>query len=273
MDQITSHCGLENSLISILCQPAQITSTMEIPRGIELWGIDSGVRHAVTGSDYSSVRIGAFMGYRIIAELAGFESQNPVDDLVVIEDDRWHGYLSNISPAEYERSFSSQIPKTMHGGEFLERYKGTTDRATKIDPEKIYAVKAPTEHGIYEHTRVKEFCELLAADDNDNDERLTRLGELMFQSNAGYAACGLNEPRTDRIVDLVRDNRDHGLFGARITGGGSGGTVAILGKRSSSPAIAEIMQEYEEDTGRKSYIFHGSSPGCAAFGYLRLENS
>jgi len=34
-------------------------------------GTHSGVRHAVTGADYGSVRVGAFIGYRIIAEMAG----------------------------------------------------------------------------------------------------------------------------------------------------------------------------------------------------------
>jgi len=71
MDQITSNCGIENQLISLLCQSAEIRETVSIPAQIEFWGIDSGIRHAVAGSDYSSVRIGAFMGYRMIADIAG----------------------------------------------------------------------------------------------------------------------------------------------------------------------------------------------------------
>ena len=75
MDQITANCGVENSLIALLCQPAEIQGTVPIPETMEFWGIDSGVRHAVAGSDYTSVRIGAFMGYRIIADLAGFQME------------------------------------------------------------------------------------------------------------------------------------------------------------------------------------------------------
>jgi galactokinase len=270
MDQITSHCSSEGSLISILCQPAEIRETVKIPKEIEFWGIDSGVRHAVAGSDYTTVRIGAFMGYRIIADLAGLSSKSIADGLVEIEDPRWCGYLCNVSPAEYENLFLSKIPETIRGIEFLKKYEGTTDSVTKIDPNEIYSVREPTEHGIYEHARVSAFSELLkTADDN---MRMDRLGELMFQSHASYAACGLNEPGTDRIVELVRENRDRGLFGARITGGGSGGTVAILSRCDNESAIAEIARQYEHDTGRKPYIFHDSSPGAAAFGDVRLEN-
>jgi hypothetical protein len=36
---------------------------------ISFWGIDSGVRHSVGGSDYESVRVGTFMGMRIASEI------------------------------------------------------------------------------------------------------------------------------------------------------------------------------------------------------------
>src|ERR1044071_7244468 len=110
MDQFTSHCGVENSLISLLCQPAEIKGSVEIPPGIKFWGIDSGVRHAVTGSDYSSVRTGAFMGYRIIAELAGLNVRKSGDGLVEFDDKRWHGCLANLSPGEYQSEFAHAIP-------------------------------------------------------------------------------------------------------------------------------------------------------------------
>jgi hypothetical protein len=35
---------------------------------IRFWGIDSGIRHSVGGSDYRSVRVGAFMGLKLISQ-------------------------------------------------------------------------------------------------------------------------------------------------------------------------------------------------------------
>lgn len=35
---------------------------------IRFWGIDSGIRHSVGGSDYRSVRVGAFMGLKVISQ-------------------------------------------------------------------------------------------------------------------------------------------------------------------------------------------------------------
>lgn len=52
-----------------------------------------------------------------------------------------------------------------------------------------------------------------------------------MQSHAGYSRCGLGSDGTDRLVALVRQEqamaRQHQetpvLYGAKITGGGSGG--------------------------------------------------
>ena len=73
MDQMTAACGEQGRLLKLLCQPADVQGTVAVTNEIAFWGIDSGVRHSISGSDYSSVRVGAFMGYRIIADLAGVQ--------------------------------------------------------------------------------------------------------------------------------------------------------------------------------------------------------
>ena len=89
------------------------------------------------------------------------------------------------------------------------------------------------------------------------------MGELMYASHASYSACGLGSDGTDLLVELVRQaGPAAGLFGAKITGGGSGGTVAILGRADAAQAVAEIARRYHEQTGREPYVFAGSSTGC-----------
>ncbi len=79
MDQMTAACGEEGELLALLCQPAELLDTVTLPRGVAVWGIDSGVRHSVGGGDYTSVRVGAFMGYRMIAEMAGLSTSGGGD--------------------------------------------------------------------------------------------------------------------------------------------------------------------------------------------------
>ena len=320
MDQMTASCGCVNRMLALLCQPAELQPPVDIPEGIEFWGLDSGVRHSVSGADYSSVRIGAFMGYRIIAELAGLTvhpaatpdnslSQDPCGtgfqpvgsqglgigcQPLSIDDHLWHGCLANVTPSFYEEHFSAHLPERMTGRDFLIHYGGITDHVTRIDPQRDYAVRNPAAHPIYEHFRVRAFAELLTglarrptADKEPrasaravsstpatrpNEPRMELLGELMYQSHASYSACGLGCDGTDRLVELVRlAGPPRGLYGAKITGGGSGGTVAALARKGSEPAIREIARAYAHETGHDPYVFSGSSPGAHDFGQLTLR--
>lgn len=268
MDQMTAVCGVAGELLALLCQPAEIQETIALPDDLAVWGIESGERHSVRGKDYGSVRAGAFMGYRIIADLAKLKVEI-VDGMLRIEDGIWHGYLANVTPFEFENSYANHIPERIAGKEFLARYNGTTDELSVVNPERIYAVLKPTAHAVYEHARVRAFAELLR--DQAGARRNDQLGELMYQSHASYSACGLGSAGTDLLVSLVRESgASSGLYGAKITGGGSGGTVAVLGARDAEAAVRRVAESYGQAMSYQPYVFAGSSPGSAAFGHVGI---
>jgi galactokinase len=279
MDQMTAACGEQGALLALLCQPAELQPPVALPPGLEFWGIDSGIRHAVTGTDYGAVRAGAFMGYRMIAELEAGGHPEPAAGGQL----PWGGYLANITPSAWEQRYRQWIPEALNGAAFLARYGGTTDPLTQVEPSRTYAVRSPTAHPIEEHQRARLFRALLHSLTNDEGrgrgperptlpETALMLGELMYQSHASYSACGLGSDGTDLLVDLVRAaGPQQGLYGAKITGSGSGGTVAVLARRGSDAAVRAIAQRYERETGRSAMLLSGSSPGAAAFGALWLE--
>lgn len=269
MDQFTAACGEANHLLELLCQPADLKGVLAFPEELEVWGIDSGIRHSISGSDYRTVRTAAFMGYRIIADRAGLdvqqgESRGPVR----IDDPKWKGYLADITPEEFETEYAAVIPGRMSGAEFLKKYDGITDRVTRVEPGEDYPVLAATRHPIYEGARVKSFAEILRGGRAVDKKPL--LGDLMYQSHESYSRCGLGSEGTDRIVELVKRSSSGDLYGAKITGGGSGGTVAILGRRGSTDEIKAIASSYREATGHEPTVISGSSPGARSFGHLRL---
>jgi L-arabinokinase len=270
MDQMTSACGQENQLLELLCQPDILNGSLRLPSGLELWGIDSGVRHSVGGSDYGTVRTAAFMGYRMIADSAGLEvSSTNTTGKVNIEDPRWHGYLANLTPSEFENYFASKLPERITGEEFLKSYKGITDHVTHVNPADVYPVASATRHPVYEKARVTSFAETLK--NWPGMSAAPALGNLMFESHQSYSVCGLGSEATDLLVSLVRESADQGLYGARITGGGSGGTVAVLGRAGAKSAIEDITRQFNERTGYQPIVFSGSSPGAGAFDHIKLE--
>jgi galactokinase len=263
MDQMTSALGREDALLALRCQPAIVEGFVSIPKELAFWGIDSGIRHAVTGSDYSSVRCGAFMGYRFLAEAAGLNvtQSKSCPDVWEVTDPQWRGYLANVSPEEFRQRFSDVIPAQMCGREFLDRFGGTTDHVTRVDPTRTYAVRYPTLHPIEENVRAARFRSLLELPVTPNS--LAEMGQLMAGAHRSYSACGIGSEGTDMLVRLVGEiGPDGGLYGAKITGGGSGGSVAILGRADAGPAVERVAQQYTLATGRPAYVFRGSSPGA-----------
>ena len=251
MDQMTAACALPGQLLALLCQPCELRDPVALPAELEIFGLDSGVRHSVSGSDYESVRIGAFMGARILAG----------------HDPKWSGYLANVPPSEFERGAGASLPETMSGADFQAAYGATHDSVTQPRPDRAYAVRAPTAHPVHEHARVQAFAELLKGPITERTCEL--LGELMYQSHASYSACGLGSNATDAFVAIIREAGPKlGFLGAKITGGGSGGTVAVLARKGAS--IGSVVKRCAQQTGHRPQVFAGSSPGAAAFGSIRL---
>jgi L-arabinokinase len=188
-----------------------------------------------------------------------------------VDDGRWHGYLANVGSDVFRR-FAADIPEALDGNAFLQRYQGTPDLVTRVDPSRRYAVRAPTAHPVYEHERVTEWARRLTSAAAAWPQDAIRLGALMYESHASYSACGLGSAGTDALVALARDaGTAHGIYGAKITGGGSGGTVALLADATAGDVVRDVARRYAEQIGRVPYVFEGSSPGAATIGAIRLD--
>jgi L-arabinokinase len=94
----------------------------------------------------------------------------------------------------------------------------------------------------------------------------------MCESHTSYSACGLGSDGTDRLVELVlAAGSENGLFGAKITGGGSGGTVAVFGREDAEPLVREIAARYSAESGRAAHVFADSGPGADETGVLVVD--
>jgi L-arabinokinase len=257
MDQIAVASGREGRLTHILCRPGSIVGEVEIPPGTGFVGINSMVRHSVAGNAYGNVRIGAFMGKKIINELRARTGRAPLN------------YLAEISSSELKAEYQAQIPETILGSDFLAQYKTHDDPVTTVQPDATYRVAGPTRHPIGENERVLKFIESLKAGD---EPALVTAGELMYGAHESYRDnCRLSVPEVNFLVEAVRKRGpENGLYGAKITGGGTGGTVAVFGKiESLKEHIPQIAVEFSRRVGAMPDIFEGMSPGAIEFGAKR----
>jgi L-arabinokinase len=268
MDQVSSCSGRAGALLRLVCQPHELLAALALPPGIRVIGINSNVKHSVGGGMYPRTRCAAFMGHRIILETMRQMGELAGKPLIA---DPMHGYLANLPQDDYKRYFRTHVPEFMLGRDFLRKYGSTIDTATTVDPDFRYPVQHGTDHHVLEARRVRRFAEFLenAALQPQGTRAagslLDRAGHLMYASHLSYtndAMLGAEE--CDLLVKMVRDRERFGLYGAKITGGGSGGTVAVLADQGphADAAIADILDQYEQRTGRKPEAFLHSSPGA-----------
>jgi L-arabinokinase len=140
----------------------------------------------------------------------------------IVEDavDRTWSWVS-----ELPRGALDELPGALDGATFLDRWGGTDDDVTTVDPTETYPVQAATRFGVEEHARTERAVAHLEHSD------VSALGPLLAASHAGYDAMGLGHPAATAAVHEAL--RRPGVHGARSSGGGSGGTVIVLCDRGA----------------------------------------
>lgn len=262
MDQVTCILGEKRTLIKLQCQPHNFLGRISIPESVRFIGINSNVKHNVGGERYKNARIGAFMGHKIIVNAR--EKDN----------DPFTGYLCNITPSLYNDQYKQLLPQKIEGSNFLEEYQETYDPISNylIESDRKYDVRLPTEHPILENDRVKRFIMLLESYSKKerNTSLLEEAGKLMYDSHESYSkCCNLGSPETDLLVNKIKElGVEQGFYGAKITGGGSGGTVAVFCQNNETviKKLKMILEDYKDKTNLKAHMFLGSSDGALSVG-------
>jgi len=103
-------------------------------------------------------------------------------------------------------------------------------------------------HVVTEHARVGRAVDALRADD------VERLGALFAESHASQRDdYAVSVPEVDRLVELA-ETSPH-VFGARLTGGGFGGSVVALVARGYAREVGERVRDgYRRAIGREATI-------------------
>ena len=264
MDQITSASGERGTILSIHCQSDPVLGTVSLPFRTRVIGIHSKVKRP-SNAAYIDARTAAFMGLTILQREL---------DIETLRDN----YLCNLTVQEFRRKYRSYLPARMKGQHFLNRYGGTVDSATEVNPEKTYHVRSRVEHPIYEHARVGKFFRCIkdaAADTDHVKTHLANAGRLMYASHWSYRyRVGLGSPQVEQIVNSVRKiGIPGGFYGARITSGGGGGTVAVLCHGNISSGLIQILAAYKLAWGLEAEVFYGTALGACQSEHTVLQLS
>src|SRR5205085_1432942 len=153
-----------------------------------------------------------FMGKRIINDLRASTGKGPIN------------YLTELSVDDFTKNYLPELPEKIVGSEFLSKHKTHDDPVTTIQPDATYRVAGPASHPVQENERVLTFMEALKAANKGDEAARIKAGEQMYAAHESYRNnCELSTPEVDFLVEAVRKRgMKAGLYGAKITGGGTG---------------------------------------------------
>lgn len=274
MDQVAVVTGKEGFIMPLVCQPCNPEPLIKLPEDLKIWGIDSGVSHQVSGIEYEAARAAAFMGYKIICDSTGIPViLDTTTDIHRYTDPVWNGYLANLSRSDFHEKYEQILPQKSDHASYLKEHKIHVDPFTPLRENVTYHIWANTKYAVEENHRVQLFSELSrGAAITFSKRAYSLMGELMYQSHYAYTECGLGAKATDFLVGLCRNEGiTNGIYGAKITGGGAGGTVAILADKNAGDTIEKIMGSYAKAEMGQPYLFEGSSDGADCYGILILK--
>jgi len=251
-------------------QPHSLAGQIRLPADLRILALDTTVRSGARAQSLQNLRVAGAMGLRIVETIYRDLGQRHTP---------MRGYLANISPALFRQYFRTIMPRRMRGTDFLRSFGAIPERAGTVDPDRMYRVRTTVDHLISDNEYAENFLqalEELAAHEQRTGPRLGaterqrtlfRAGRLMLASHHSYRlrleqSC----PEADWLVDaLMQHGPQAGIYGARISGWGCGGTVVALVKRS--PAVDEILENlpapYRRQTGRSLVYFEAGTKGSA----------
>jgi L-arabinokinase len=213
MDQVVVTMGRPGGVLPVLCRPASVDPVVDVPDDLEVVGVPTGAEHDVSGVPYRRARAAAFMGKRIVEDTTSrswaWVSELPVDAVV-------------------------DLPDALDGTSFLDRWGTTDDPLTTIDPDETYPVHAATTFGVEEHQRSGALLDAL------DRGALDVIGSIMAASHTGYDAMGLGHEAATAVVAQVLARP--GVYGARSSGGGSGGTVVVMCRRGALDDVEALVR-------------------------------
>ncbi|MEI8198095.1 MAG: hypothetical protein WCI73_19545, partial [Phycisphaerae bacterium] len=280
-------------LLRFTAQGHQLVGQIKMPRDLKIVALDTGIHYTAASATVEALRLAGAMGLRIIETIYRDLGQRHTP---------LHGHLANLSPVLYRQYFRALLPRRLRGQDFLRTYgELPAGVGGVIVPAYLYHVRAAVDHLITEHDHAENFLQAmeeladpahrhkLAGEEREKIQR--RAGRLLVASHHSYRlrvelscreadwlvdhlmAGGGNEDLGDSETGMggmiaesaggAGGGPDQGIYGARITGAGGGGTVAVLMRTTpqATDVLLESLTAYQKITGLQLHVQEAGGPG------------
>ena len=150
MDQAAVVLGKQGFIMPLVCQPCNPEPLIQLPEQLQIWGIDSGVSHQVSGIEYEAARAAAFMGYKIICDLENIAvTEDNNADIPRYTDIVWNGYLANLPASIFYSKYEQALPIETSKDAYLQAHQFHADPFSTLRENVVFHVRANNELPVY----------------------------------------------------------------------------------------------------------------------------
>jgi galactokinase len=238
-DLVGAPVGIMDQMAASLCRPGEVLfldtadltfEPVALPASLELVVIDSLVRHSHASSEYRTRRAEcehacAALG---IASLRALDQRS----------------AGPAAPASTSATHSASSSAPASPSASAAGSDALLDRLGALpDP-----LGRRARHVVTENRRVRQMVEAL------RKERLEECGRLLYEGHASMRDdYEITVPAIDLLVEIAR--AQPGVLGARMTGGGFGGSIVVLTRTGAGRDAADaIVRTYRQQSGNDAMV-------------------
>lgn len=260
-DALLAATGEPRAILQVRSDPPAPAGLLALPPELAVAGIDCGELAPRATEKWMQAMTSSRIGAALIERISRFEGKKG----------EGLAYLSRVSVSDFVDRYRDRLPRRIKGADFLQGFPDGAAYQGDIEPGRTYKVRSRTEHHVYEHDRALKFSQMLSrAFRTGEDALLTDAGALMNATHWSYGQrCALGNVATDTLVKLLGlHGQGSGVYGAKISGRGCGGVVAVLLRNDESAfaAVNEAVEDYHRQTGHRCTLMHSSLPGALLTG-------
>ena len=250
----------------------QSLPSIAMPAGMRVVAIDINAQRADAEAAMERTRAASAMAHALILKKMRDMGTAAGRTLVA---DPIGGLLGQLDPNDYKRWFRTYLPEKLSGTEFLDIIGEADPRNWALTESTDYPVRGAADHHVLESLRVRNFSRFLeeanamSPGDPSRGIILDKAGHLMYASHQSLSDdAELGVEQADQLIRFVRQRERAGLYGARLTGSGAQGLVAVLCEENdrATTGLAEVLMAYTEQTSLPATTYRTAADPSAVAG-------
>ena len=165
---------------------------------------------------------------------------------------------TDVEHSLVDSEYNTRRKECERSAEMINLHFKPIDHISQIEPNDLDGIELPdplnrrTKFVVEENQRVREVVEIL------NNGNIEAIGPILNASHKGLSSeYEVSTPQVDWLVEKLQIVEN--VAGARMIGGGFGGSILVLMKGENDAPLQDVVRNYNTKYDKKAFAFNAHS--------------